>query len=254
MLMKQIIRAQYRAALKKCVTEEKLEKAVNVCCAEMEKEKQEGRILTGGMFRYHNLLFLYMEYIIDVSENTAEMRKGQTDKKEKQEELADCADRIMQERIIQYPERLFPGMAPLLHTWQELAGELHWAYMYPVFWFDMPESLESWMRKEEPAERCGRIAVLYPDKLFSYVCHHQAIVEEGLLVGDRYQMISLHENLLFSYFETPRDREQVNIRRSEEESQEIHKWEAADPAGHFQRFAEEPEENFHVIETLISVG
>lgn len=252
--MKQIIRAQYRAALRKGVAEEQLEKAVSVCCAEMKKEKQEGRILTGGMFRYQNLLFLYMEYVIDDSEGNAEIRKDPSDKTEKRKEQEVCTDRIVQDRMIQYPEKLFPQMAPLLHTWQEISGEMHWAYMYPVFWFDQPKDLESWTRKKESDERCGRIAVLYPDKLFSYVCHHQAIVEEGLLVGDRYQMISLHENLLFSYFETPRDREQVNIRRSEEESQEIRKWEAADPAGHFKRFPEAPEENFLVIEILISVG
>ena len=117
-----------------------------------------------------------------------------------------------------------------------------------------PAQLDAWAPREMDEERCGRIAVLYPEKLFSYVCHHQAIVEEGLLVGDRYQMISLHENLLFSYFETPRDREQVNIRREEGESLEIQKWEAVDPAGHFRHFPEAGGENFLVIETVISVG
>lgn len=199
-MMKQIIRAQYRAALRKDMAEEKLDRAVLACRRKMEKEKQEGRLLTGGLFRYHELLFLYMEYVTEGRDHE------------------------------------------------------HWAYMYPVFWFDTPKDLETWKRKKAPDKRCGRIAVLYPDKLFSYVCSHQAIVKEGLLTGDRYQMISLHENLLFSYFETPRDREQVNIRREEGESLEIQKWEAADPAGHFIHFPEAGGENFLVIETVISVG
>ena len=234
-MMKQIIRAQYRAALRKDMAEEKLDRAVLACRRKMEKEKQEGRLLTGGLFRYHELLFLYMEYVTEGSDHDTKSRKDQPDWTE-------------------IPEQWFPEMAPFLHTWQELSGEKHWAYMYPVFWFDTPKDLETWKRKKAPDKRCGRIAVLYPDKLFSYVCSHQAIVKEGLLTGDRYQMISLHENLLFSYFETPRDREQVNIRREEGESLEIQKWEAVDPETHFRHFPEAGGENFLVIETVISVG
>lgn len=44
----QVVRAQYRAALKNDVTEAALEDAVSVCRRKMEKEKQEGRLLTGG--------------------------------------------------------------------------------------------------------------------------------------------------------------------------------------------------------------
>lgn len=236
--VQQVVRAQYRAALRNDVTEAALEEAVSACRRKMEKEKEAGRLLTGGMFRWHELLFLYMEYVTE-GEN-----------KEDDDE-ADRKDRPVWAEI---PEQWFPEMAPLLHTWPEFSGETHWAYMYPVFWFDTPKDLETWKRKKEPDKRCGRIAVLYPEKLFSYVCHHQAIVEEGLLVGDRYQMISLHENLLFSYFETPRDREQVNIRREEGESLEIQKWEAVDPEAHFRHFPEAEGENFLVIETVISVG
>lgn len=239
----QVVRAQYRAALKNDVTEAALEDAVSACRRKMEKEKQEGRLLTGGVFRWHELLFLYMEYVTEES-----VSKGEN------EGADSAAGREGQPDWAGIPEQWFPEMAPLLHTWPELSGETHWAYMYPVFWFDTPKDLETWRRKKAPDKRCGRIAVLYPEKLFSYVCHHQAIVEEGLLVGDRYQMISLHENLLFSYFETPRDREQVNIRREEGESLEIQKWEAVDPEAHFRHFPEAGGENFLVIETMISVG
>lgn len=69
-------------------------------------------------------------------------------------------------------------------------------------------------------------------------------MREGLLVGDRYQMISLHENLLFSYFETPRDREQVNISRRPEPSEATKEWEAVVPESHFYHFPEANGENF----------
>lgn len=42
----QVVRAQYRAALKNDVTEAALEDAVSACRRKMEKEKQEGRLLT----------------------------------------------------------------------------------------------------------------------------------------------------------------------------------------------------------------
>ena len=250
--MKQIIRAQYRAVLKPEAAGSSLERAFDSCRRKMEKEKERGNLLTGGMFRWNQLLFLYMEYVTDTENDKKENRhddhRQQTDSGTEKPESGG-----FQEWIAGIPEEWFPDMVPFLHTWQELSGEAHWAYMYPVFWFDTPRDVESWKRREMPDKRCGRIAVLYPDKLFSYVCHHQAIVEEGLLIGDRYQMISLHENLLFSYFETPRDREQVNIRRAEGEPLEIRKWEAADPAGHFKHFQEAGGENFLVIETVLSV-
>ena len=46
-------------------------------------------------------------------------------------------------------------------------------------------------------------------KAVFYTYWHYAIVQEGLLKGDKYQYISLHENVLFSYFEEPRHN--VNI-------------------------------------------
>ena len=221
-----IIRAQYRAALKDDAMDEELLKLAELCREKAEEERKNGRLLTGAMFRYHRLLFLYMEYI-------------STDSGMKTEAI---------------PDKWFSDLAPVLHPWPELSGNKNWAYMFPVFWFDQPEGLAQWIRKETPEGRCGRIAVLYPDRLFSYVCHHQAIVKEGLLVGDRYQMIALHENILFSYFETPREREQVNIRRMEQESEEIKAWLAADPESHFYHFPEAMGENFLIIPDLFTVG
>lgn len=54
-------------------------------------------------------------------------------------------------------------------------------------------------------------------KLFSYVYYHKGLVDEGLICGDRYQSIALHENILFSYFEEPRG--SVNIKKDYEHDQ-----------------------------------
>lgn len=223
--MSKVIRAQYRAAVKADIEKEELQRLISICQHRAEDEIQKERLLTGGMFQYKNMLFLYMEYITE-------------------DETINVYD---------IPEQWFAVLSPVLESWPEMTGKAHWVYMYPVFWFDQPESVELWRRKERPDAGCGRIAVLYPDKLFSYVCHHQAIVKEGLLVGDRYQMISLHENILFSYFETPRDREQVNIRRCNQESEEIKKWNDVNPNSHFVHFDEANRANFLVIPTLFWV-
>lgn len=231
--MKQVVRAQYRAVLNENTTEEQLRTAADKCQKILQKKTAQEKILTAGMFRYQSFLFLYLEYIVEEGSSLPEQKSCE---------------------INQIPDQWFDFMKPLLHSWKEYCGEQYWAYMYPVFWFDEPVSLKQWKRKQKPDARCGRIAFLYPEKFASYICHHHAIVEEGLLVGDRYQMISSHENVLFSYFETPRDREQVNIRREEKESEEIGKWEAVDPDSHFIRFKEDPENNFLVIDTIFSVS
>ena len=224
--MKQVIRAAYRAALREDFLAKTLDRAAALCRDRLAEEQAAGRLMTGGVFRHKKLLFAYMEYLTE-------------DAAFQPAPLADA---------------LLAPLAPFLCTWPEITGPAKWAYMYPVFWTDEPQSPESWARRLPPDARCGRIAVLYPDKLFSYVCHHQALVAEGLLRGDRYQFISQHENLLFSYFETPRDRERVNIRRSDAPSQEIDRWKAVNPAKHFYHFPEADGADFLVIDTLISVG
>ena len=76
--MKQVIRAQYRAALKTDIAEKELQKAVLSCRSKMEKEVQKEKLLTGGMFRYKNMLFLYMECIVDTETYAAkEVCEGQ---------------------------------------------------------------------------------------------------------------------------------------------------------------------------------
>lgn len=62
------------------------------------------------------------------------------------------------------------------------------------------------MRERHSGAQHGRIAVLKPDKWCSYMEYHLKLVSEGLLEGDRWHLISVQENLLFSYLEEPRTR------------------------------------------------
>ena len=225
--MKNIVRAQYRAALKSNGEDSSLAERFEACRKILEGKKSAGELYTAGIFRYNDMLFLYLELIVTAGAPRPRLRG-----------LAD--------------EWLDP-IASRLKSWPEMGGDLHWAYMTPVFWFDVPKDLDSYARTVPPDQRCGRIARLYDDKVMSYICHHQAIAAEGLLTGDRYQFISIHENILFSYFETPREREQVNILRRTGSSQEMERWCAVNPDSHFQRFNEAPNDNFMIVNTVFSL-
>jgi len=223
--MKKIIRCQYRATVKPEINEIAFSQAADRSKQEACYARKNDKILTCGLFRYKRMLFLYMELIVD-------------DK----------------HPIIEDPSIWFPELTEFLCKWPEMDKEKEWVEMIPVFWFDSPVSIEQWKRKQNPDKRCGRIAVLYPDKLLSYICHHQAIAQEGLLKGDRYQSIAVHENILFSYFETPRDREVVNIKKVDEKSFEIDEWKKVDPVSHFHHFPEANGDDFMIISTIFDVG
>ena len=173
--------------------------------------------LTVALYRHDNMMFLYFEALEEGIE----------------------------------PERLFPHLSRELEFWPERGGKVTWSPMYHIYYHSIPEKVEGWVRKTKKNRR-GRIAVLYPEKLFSYVYHHQAIVEEGLLLGDKYQSIALHGNILFSYFEEPRI--ETNIKKDmRHKSKAIDAWLAADPESHFDhRFSGEG--NFKFIEEVFSIG
>ena len=212
-----IERKEYRGCLKSGASEEGLKAALK--CAEeiITKEKEKGRVLTACLYRHHELLFLYLETLEDGVE----------------------------------PEKLLADLAPYLEQWPEQGGLTPWAPMYHIYHHSVPADPESWVAERASNEkRIGRIAFLKPEKLFPYTYWHYAIVQEGLLKGDKYQYISLHENILFSYFEEPRHN--VNITGREEESKVIDGWMAVDPESHFDREKAEGS-NFLVIDPVLMV-
>lgn len=175
------------------------------------------RCLTVALYRHENMLFLYME--------------------------------ALEEDLV--PGELLPETSKLLSLWPERSGKTPWAYMYPIYYHAIPESKEQWSRKERKTRR-GRIAYLKEDKMFSYVYYHKAIVEEGLLEGDMYQFISLHEDILFSYFEEPKIFTHIK-KDVQEESKVINEWLAVDPESHFDHSLS-GKENFLIIEEIFSAG
>lgn len=214
-----IERKQYRACLKTGWKPEELETAVNAAAEAAQAAVEEGKILTASLYRYKNMCFLYYE--------------------------------ALEENI--RPTDFLSALTPFLEEWPEENGKTPWAYMYHIFHHSVPGDISDWQKERtEGKKRIGRIAFLWPDKVFSYARWHQAIVEEGLLKGDKYQCIAMHENILFSYFEEPRFN--VNIKNEpEQESEVIKGWLAADPESHFDR-VKAGGDNFLVIEQLFTVG
>ena len=175
--------------------------------AALQKAQAEGRILTASLFRYENHLFFYAEGL----------NRPFT------------------------PQGLCPALDAALLPWPPALGEAAprpWAAMQPYFYHDVPTTAGDWLHGRHSGAQHGRIAVLKPDKWCSYMEYHLKLVSEGLLEGDRWHLISVQENLLFSYLEEPRTH--VNIRHQPGvPSAELQEWLAVDPESHFEHFAKE---------------
>jgi hypothetical protein len=175
------------------------------------------RSMTVALYGYKNMLFLYYEALDDT---------------------------LM-------PSALFPELTHKLIKQECDDVNSGWIPMQPAFFFANFDSIEEWERKEKKI-RIGRIAQLLPDKIDSYLNYHQALVEEGLLDGDKYQSIALHEDILFSYFEEPK--EFVHIKKtSQEPSKVIEEWLKADPESHFNHELS-GKDNFLIIKEIFSFG
>lgn len=216
--MKQpIYRCHYRGQLLDTYDETAFGEAVAQAESHIKEMIQMNQVMTAALYQYGSMLFFYYEAV----------------EEERQ------------------PEELTKTLTPFLKKWPGQTGDRNWAWMYHIYYHAVPQSVEDWKRPVLPQLRRGRIAFLKTEKLFDYVYHHIAIVKEGLLKGDKYQSIGIHENILFSYFEEPRTN--VNIRRDPDGvSREIDAWEALDPKSHFIPGPEGT--SFTFLPALIAVG
>lgn len=212
--MDMVYRKEYRGCLKSDINEQKLKQVCETLAADLEKNKNFIEVM---LYRHHSMLFLYFEARVeDIN-----------------------------------PDYFLQELNLFLETWPEENGVSHWAYMYPIFYHQIPDDEKDWnIERAGDKTKIGRIAFLKEDKLFSYVYWHKALVDEKLIKGDKYQYISLHENILFSYFEEPRNN--MNLSGSEKESEYIKNWLALDPGSHFQ-LDKTDGEHFKVLEPIIKV-
>lgn len=215
-----VFRCHYRGCLKEQTEREESLNGAYAACRERAADLiRSGRLMTAALYAYGRQLFLYYEAL------------GQ-----------ECL-----------PEAFTAPLIPYLETWPEKETLRIWAEMYPVYWHCEPRNAGDWRREPFPKRRRGRIAYLKKENMFEYVYHHFAIVREGLLRGDKYMSIALHEDVLFSYFEEPRS--SVNIRRTEAgESQAVQGWMDAVPEDHFIPLPGSRGQNFLLLPACFDVG
>lgn len=211
-----ISRISYRAQLKKPCDREGLLAALKTCHARVQALTEQDRLMTCGVYWFGSMVFTFWESV------DAQF----------------------------HPDELLAELAPHLMAWPGEEEIRMWVPMHPVYFQQIPENAEDWLRRSEPTLRVGRLARLIKPLRNEYIYHHIAITDEGLHEGDRYQYISWHEDYLFSYYEEPRTN--VNIRRvTGVPSEAIKAWKAVDPQAHFYRFYEGADDIIHLPALLI---
>lgn len=247
-MAEKIYRLHYRGHLKEDFPADRLEDAVQGCIQNIRMAQAEGRVLTAALYQSGRMLFFYYEALgepLAVTEPVAAAGAGAA------ETVLETGEDV--QSTCPGPEELLSPLEPFLRLWPGQRGDRLWVHMYHIYYHSVPESPQQWRRAAVPEKRRGRIAFLRDDKLFSYTYFHKAIVDEGLLAGDRYQSIALHENILFSYFEEPKTF--VNVRGDDsEESRVIKEWLAVDPEAHFIHMPSGKGENFMFLPALFALG
>lgn len=190
--------------------------ALSALQAHLKEKVDAGQLMTIGLFRYKDMLFAYAECIGEALD----------------------------------ADTLFAPLRDLLQSFPGEDGPRLWAPMNLVFYHAIPEDAADWVRQTPPEKRMGRLAIIRPEKLWSYVHYHYALTQEGLLTGDKFLAIALHENYLFAYTEEPRV--MTNIRRDlSQPSQAIRDWIAVHPMEHFQPWQADPKDHFQTLDTLL---
>lgn len=212
-------RMEYRCCFRNDVSAEQIKEDERKVQEKVAALIREGKMVNVSFYRHKQMGFLYVE-------------------------------RLDQTLI---PEDFMKDLERDLRVWPEEEKDTPWAPMYRVYYHHIPEEdLDEWEKERTTAvkTRIGRIAFVYPEKVASYMRYHDEIVTEGLLKGDKYQYISLHENILFSYYEEPRNN--MNLRGVDEPSKVIDEYMASDPESHFDRVKAQGD-NFLVLPAEFSV-
>lgn len=237
-------RASYRAVLRADASEETIQQSFTECQSAMEDMRERNSLLTASLYRYEKFLFLYTEGV----------DKGID------------------------PDELFAPLNPMLQIWpavlEEPDANRRWIFMQPYYYHAVPQNVQEWMENRKPSLRRGRIALLAPGKWEEYMEYHFLLMREGVIEGDRYHMISIHENVLFSYFEEPKtmtslldDSCRVAGRNVESfdlgganmdrKSKVLEEWLRTEPESHFARFARGqglgPDHNFVFLPYCVGV-
>lgn len=164
MILRRMYRAEWQTGMKE----------VGVKALELDKQAHllvvQGELMTAAAFVWLDNLFLYYE----------------------------CMSREV------LPDEVAGAAVPFLKEWPGQEQPRKWILMIDVFHFNEPASVEHWLRKEPVVSRVGRVAHLKHEMMSSYIYYHYQLQEERAFQGEKYEMIAMHENLLFGYQESPK--------------------------------------------------
>lgn len=163
-----IIRHMYRAQCKKNELDH-VKEAFTSISKDLEKFISQEKLVTISAYHWDDMIFLYYETLNSTFD----------------------------------PEEQFNDLSNYLLDWPGKPYMRKWIPMIDAFHFNAPASLEHWSRKEPVERRVGKIAYLKPEMVASYIYYHYQLQEERAFLGEKYKYISIHENLLFMYFELP---------------------------------------------------
>ena len=149
------------------------------------------------------------------------------------------------------PEDMFPSLSSLLSGVPLNDTFVSWKPMTNVYYTN-PAETKQMLKRNGRNIRIGKIAYLFPEKIPSYVYYHKALMDEGLLSGDKYLYISLIDNMLFAYCESPITPWHIN-NECGEESTVVKEWQSKNPRDHFNR-SQTGDGNFLNLEEVFSFG
>ncbi|MFB9328163.1 hypothetical protein ACFFSY_19720 [Paenibacillus aurantiacus] len=161
---------------------------------------EQGALLVVACYKWDHQLFLYYE----------------------------CVDELIP------PERVVPELAAYLEDWPGEDNKRKWIPMIDVFHFNEPASLAHWQRNAPVERRVGRVARLLPDMAASYIYFHYQLQEERAFLGPKYEIIAMHENVLFGYQEFPAVVEEPALPKKLLTSSTPSNWEESRMDLHFQ--------------------
>ncbi|NOV01070.1 hypothetical protein [Paenibacillus planticolens] len=164
MIIRMIFRAEWKQG-QEAIGREALERS-----GQAPKLVERGKVMTAAAYSWRNNLFLYYE----------------------------CMDCQVT------PDEIAGSAVPFLKDWPGHSEPRKWIQMIDVFHFNEPASNEHWLRKQTVEKRVGRVAHLKPEMISSYIYYHYQLQEERAFTGDKYEIIAMHENLLFGYQEFPK--------------------------------------------------
>ncbi|MEC0268289.1 hypothetical protein [Paenibacillus anseongense] len=187
--------------------------------SEQAKQRiKQGELMTAAAYVWRNSLFLYYE----------------------------CIDSRLS------PDEIAGAAVPYLKDWPGHAEPRKWIPMIDVFHFNEPADTEHWLRKERVEKRVGRVAHLKPEMISSYIYYHYQLQEERSFTGDKYEIIAMHENLLFGYQEFPKVIEEPVVPGRLKTKGTPENWQDSRMDLHFQPWEEDGYLYFKPIEPIFA--